>query len=109
MDLRALVVLGFACVAQPAFAQTAATNTPTPTSTATTADSLLAAGYVVRTVTTLSDAAIKEVFTTGGPFPSQVFVTLQKGTSVAVCEMATINWISLDSGNMTDASRCRMR
>ena len=72
-------------------------------------DSIPAAGYEIKAVATLSDAAIKEVFPTGGPFPSQVFVTLQKGTSVAVCEMATINWISLDSGNMTDASRCRMR
>jgi hypothetical protein len=109
MNLRALMFLGFAIVAQPVFAQTATTNAPTPTTASATADSLLAAGYVIRTVTTLSDAAIKEVFTTGGPFPSQVFITLQKGTSVAVCEMATISWISVDSGNMTDATRCKVR
>ena len=104
MNLRALMFLGFASfMAQPAFAQTA------PASVQATTDSLLASGYEVKAVNTMSDAAIKEVFPSQTGIPSQVFITLQKGNSVAVCEMATITWISLDNGNMTDSTRCKMR
>jgi len=104
MNWRALIVLvsvGF--VTQPAFAQTA------PTTAQAAADGLLAAGYEIKAVSTLSDAAIKEIYPTGGPYPSQVFITLQKGTSVAVCEMSTISWISLEDALMKDTTRCTMR
>ncbi len=104
MNLRALMVLGLAgFVAQPAFAQTASTTA------AASFDSLLAAGYEVKAVNVMSDAATKEVFTTGGPYPSQIFITLQKGTSVAVCEMATQSWIAVQDALMTDAARCNKR
>lgn len=110
MNLRALVFLGFAgFIAQPALAQTAPTSTA-PTSTSTTFDSLQAAGYEIKAVTVLSDAATKEIFTSQTGLSSQIFVTLQKGTtSTAVCEFATVSWINLDSGNMTDTTRCKMR
>jgi hypothetical protein len=101
MNLRVLIVLGFAAfVAQPALAQTV------PTTTQASFDSILAAGYEIKAVTIMSDAAVKEVYTTGGPYPSQVFITLQKGTSVAVCEMGTANWVNVQAPSMTDATRC---
>ncbi len=104
MNLRSLIFLGsVGFVVQPAFAQTA------PTNVQVSIDSLLAAGYEVKAVNTMSDAATKEVYTTGGPYPSQIFITLQKGTSVAVCEHATMNWISLADAFMTDATRCQKR
>jgi hypothetical protein len=105
MNLRALAFLGFAAfIAQPALAQTAPATTPT------TFDSLQAAGYEIKAVTVMSDAATKEVFTGQTGLPSQIFITLQKGTtSAAVCEFATISWLNLDSGNMTDTTRCKMR
>lgn len=104
MKLRTLIFVGVAgFMAQPAWAQTA------PTNVQATADSLLAAGYEIKAVTVLSDAAVKEVFPGQGPFASQVFVTFQKGTSVAVCENATANWISVADVAMTDATRCWKR
>jgi hypothetical protein len=107
MNLRALMFLGFAgFIAQPALAQTTPSTAPALTTTQVSVDSLLASGYEVKAVSVLSDAAIKEVFPT--VVPSQVFVTLQKGTSVAVCVMSTGSWIIRDA-IMTDATRCYMR
>ncbi len=104
MNLRTLIVLGFAAfVAQPALAQTA------PATTQTSMDSLLAAGYEIKVVNVLSDAAVKEVYPTGGPYPSQVFITLQKGTSGAVCQMSTVSWVNMQDQMMTDATRCAKR
>src|ERR1700691_3068394 len=109
MNFRALAFLGFAAfVAQPALAQTASTNAASPTSVQMPIDSLLAIGYEVKAVTVMSDAATKEVFT-GQTLSSQVFVTLQKGTSVAVCEVATVTLINLPDAGMKDASRCSTR
>ena len=110
MNMRALMFLGFVgFIAQPALAQTAASTATAPTTTQVSVDSLQAAGYEIKVVNVMSDAAVKEVFPTGGPYPSQVFITLQKGTSVAVCEMPTANWVLLDNGMMTDATRCNKR
>lgn len=93
MNLRALAFFGFAAfVAQPALAQTA------PATTQATLDSVLAAGYEIKAVTVLSDAATKEVFAGQTGVTSQIFITLQKGTSVAVCETATLNWLALLAG-----------
>jgi hypothetical protein len=104
MNLRALTFLGFAgFIAHPALAQTA------PTTVQVSVDSLLAAGYEVKAVTVLSDAAIKEVFPTGGPYPSQVLITLQRGNSIAVCEDATTNRLSLADARMRDATHCFKR
>ena len=102
MNLRALMFLGFAgFIAQPAFAQTA------PATALVSFDSILASGYEVKAVTVMSDAATKEVFSSQ-TLSSQVFITLQKGTSIAVCEVATVTLINLDAG-MTDATRCAKR
>ena len=111
MNLRALMFLGFAgFVAQPAFAQTAPTTTQTsPATTQTSIDSILGAGYEIKAVTVLSDATTKEVYTGQAGLPSQVFITLQKGTSVAVCEGASSSWIWLSDAQMTDATRCFKR
>jgi|ERR1700691_1047551 hypothetical protein len=109
MNFRALAFLGFAAfVAQPALAQTASTNAASPTSVQMPIDSLLAIGYEVKAVTVMSDAATKEVFA-GQTLSSQVFVTLQKGSSVAVCELATATWISLADSSMKDTTRCWKR
>ena len=72
-------------------------------------DSLLASGYEVKAVSVMSDAATKEVYAGQTGLLSQVFITLQRGSSVAVCETATSLWISLNNGNMTDATRCNVR
>ena len=108
MNLRALMFLGFVgFIAQPALAQTAPATATGPTTASATMDSLLASGYEVKAVNPLSDAAIKEVFTS--QVPSQVLITLQKGTSVAVCEMATVSWLNVQDQEMTDAARCNKR
>ncbi len=105
MNLRAsmvLVLVGF--VAQPAFAQ------PAPTTVRATIDRLLDAGYEIKAVNITSDAATKEVFPSQATIPSQSFVTLQKGTPVAVCEVNTVDRLSLkDAIVSTDATRCRKR
>jgi hypothetical protein len=107
MNFRVLMFLGFAgfagFMAQPALAQTA------PATTQVSFDSILAAGYEIKAVTVMSDAATKEVFPSQTGLASQIFITLQKGTSVAVCENATSTWISLSSAQMTDATRCFKR
>jgi hypothetical protein len=103
MNLRTLAFLGFAVfIVQPALAQTAPATAPA------TFDSLLASGYEVKAVSVMSDAAIKEVFA-GQTLNSQVFITLQKGNSIAVCEVSTSSWINLSDATMTDATRCSKR
>jgi hypothetical protein len=108
MNLRATILLGFAgFIAQPAFAQTAApTASPAPTSMQATFDSLLASGYEIKAVAVMSDATTKEVYPSQTNLPSQVFVTLQKGTSLAVCELASVDLLSMTGSVMADATRC---
>jgi hypothetical protein len=105
MNARALMIcLGLAgFIAQPALAQ------PAPTSVQATFDSLLAAGYEIKAITVMSDATAKEVFPGETITTSQMFITLQKGTSVAVCKNATVTWLTLADINMTDATRCYKR
>jgi hypothetical protein len=86
----------------------AQTTPPAPTAPATTQaaiNDILASGYEVKAVTILSDAATKEVYNQAS-VPSQSFVTLQKGTSIAVCELNTFDWLSMTSTIMADATRC---
>jgi hypothetical protein len=102
--MKALICLGLASfIVQPALAQ------PAPTSVQATFDSLLAAGYEIKAVTVMSDATAKEVFPGETITTSQIFITLQKGTSVAVCKNATAAWLSLADANMTDPTRCAKR
>jgi hypothetical protein len=111
MNLRALMFLGVAgCIAQPALAQTPPATTPAaPASTTTSIDSVLASGYEVKSVIELSDAALKSMSSPGQTIYPSVVITLQKGTSVAVCELSTANWINLVQGSMTNASLCLIR
>jgi len=104
MNVRALICLAVGSfIAQPALAQ------PAPTSAQATFDSLLAAGYEIKAVTVMSDATAKEVFPGETITTSQMFVTLQKGTSVAVCKNATVTWLTLADVNLTDPTRCYKR
>jgi hypothetical protein len=95
--------------AQPALAQSPTTGASGPATTAAAMDAVLAAGYQVKAITVLSDAATKEIFTNQQNLPSQILVTLQKGGLVAVCEMATTSWVNLTPSVMTDATRCSLR
>jgi hypothetical protein len=36
-------------------------------------------------------------------------ITLQKGTSIAVCAVGTVNWINLADGTMTNQALCHTR
>jgi hypothetical protein len=109
MNFRALVFLGFAgLLVQPASAQTAPSATPASANVRATIDSLLASGYEIKAVTVMSDAAIKEMFG-GQSLTSHVFITLQKGGSIAVCENSTLSWIQLTDSQMMDVTRCWKR
>ena len=77
---------------------------PTPSSL----DSLLANGYEVKVVSPLSAAATKEIWT-GQDLAPQVIVTLQKGSSVAVCNLALSNWMYLTPATFASTDRCAMR
>jgi hypothetical protein len=104
MNVRVLICIALAgFIAQPALAQ------PALTSAQATFDSLLAAGYEIKAVTVMSDATAKEVFPGETITTSQMFVTLQKGTSVAVCKNATVTWLTLADVNLTDPTRCYKR
>ena len=71
-------------------------------------DSLLAAGYEIKSVNDLSDSATSQLYS-GQNLPPQTIVTLQKGSSIAVCNMATANWINLNDASFTSAERCSTR
>jgi hypothetical protein len=113
MNLRALMGLGLTGlglmgVGLAALSPPPASAQPAPATTQATFDGVLAAGYEIKAVTVLSDTASKEVFGQAVT-ASQIFITLQKGTSVAVCENATSTWLSLADAQMTDATRCYKR
>jgi hypothetical protein len=76
--------------------------------TSTSLYSLLAAGYEVKNATPVSAAATKEIWT-GQYLPPQIIVTLQKANSIAVCNLATINWMSLTATTFASTDRCVMR
>lgn len=59
----------------------------------TSLNQLLAAGYQVRAVNVLSDPVRQEIYKSTTVAP-QVMVTLQKGSSVAVCVAAAVNWMN---------------
>jgi hypothetical protein len=106
MKFAAVFSLGLAgLVAQPALAQG---QTGAPKTTQASIESLLAAGYEIKAITALSDAAIKEIWP-GQSLQSQLVVTLQKANSVAVCAIATGNWVSLADATMATANLCSTR
>jgi hypothetical protein len=106
--MKALICFGLA-LGLAGFMMQAALAQPAPTSAQATFDSLLAAGYEIKAVTVMSDATAKEVFPGETITTSQMFVTLQKGTSVAVCKNATVTWLTLADVNLTDPTRCYKR
>jgi hypothetical protein len=102
MNLRALMFLGFAgFLAQPALAQQASAADTTHASIT----SLIGSGYEVKAVTMLSESAEKLLYPGTAP-TGQVVVSLQKGSSLAVCGLAAANWLTLLNASLTDASRC---
>jgi hypothetical protein len=110
VKLGSLIFLGaVSFIAQPALAQSpqGAPTSASKTSTVSV-DNLLAAGFEVKAVTVLTDAMTKELYP-GQTLQTQVVITLQKGSSVAVCTLATANWTSLPDSTMTNTSLCSKR
>lgn len=110
MKVGALIFLGFAgFITQPALAQTPATTPAAPATTLTSLDGLLASGYEVKAVIELSETAVKALVPAGQTVASQVIVTLQKGSSVATCEVYTANWIQLPDATVSSPTLCSKR
>lgn len=86
----------------------AAPSVPGPTTVDATIDDLLASGYQIKSVDLLPGPELKQLFPNQN-LPSQVFITLQRGNSAAVCELGTEAWLVLDASSMTDATRCHKR
>jgi hypothetical protein len=76
-----------ALVLRPALAQVSAGPSPK-----VSIDSLVAAGYEVRSVTELSVATQQQLRLKGPPVP-ELMITLQQGGALAVCVVATKDWI----------------
>ena len=76
--------------------------------TSTSLDSLLAAGYEIKTTNPVSAAATKEIWSEQNLAP-QTIVTLQKANSIAVCNLATTNWMNLNPATFASNDRCVMR
>jgi hypothetical protein len=90
-------------LSQPALAQT-------PASTTATFDSLLQSGYEIKAVSFIPVAQANEIFGANAPkTASTTLVTLQKGTSVAVCTVDSGNWTLLADATMTSANACEKR
>ena len=104
-----------ALLAGPAWAQAPNPATPAPGSpqpaplasapVTTAMSALLAEGYDIRAVTVLSDQVRREIYKAPDVAP-QVMVTLQKGTSVAVCVAAVVNWMNQAQATRDNAALC---
>ena len=100
--LTALAVIAIAsgpALAQPAPAPAAASNTAS-------AASLFAAGYEVKVINDVSSDEQKAIWP-NDPVNPYIMVTLQKGTSVAVCAMSMANWVSLNEATLASATLCK--
>jgi hypothetical protein len=108
MFLRILVLALCAGIAQGASAQTAApqaTDTPAPMVSLL---SLLQAGYDIKAVTAITE--FTEMATWPGSTPtSPLIITLQKASSIAVCNVATQTWVALYSSALSDTANCYKR
>ena len=108
MNIGALVFLVVAAfVTAPASAQSTGSATG-PKTTSVSIDSILADGFEIKTISILSDTAIKEVFPKEN-LQSQLVLTLQKGSTLATCTVATVNWVNLTQATMTNPSICSKR
>jgi hypothetical protein len=104
VKVKTLICIGVIGFAAPA----ALAQAPPATTSTVSADSLLAAGYEVKAIHALSDASVKEIWP-GQTLPTQIMITLQKGNSVAVCEMATVSWANLINAPMSNNTLCSKR
>jgi hypothetical protein len=98
MKTGALILFGIAgLVAQPALADGTASIS-----------SLLTGGYEIKSIIDLSNDEQKAIYP-GQTTSPYLMLTLQKGTSVAVCALATANWINLADSTMTNEALCHTR
>jgi hypothetical protein len=102
---KMLIAFGVACCisAHPALAQTKPITTAAPSM-----DSLLQAGYEIKSVNFIPLAQSKEIFG-ANVASSNTLITLQKGTSVAVCLLNSEGWAILGDSSMTNAVACKQR
>ena len=102
---KMLIAFGVACCisAHPALAQTKPTTTAAPSM-----DSLLQAGYEIKSVNFIPLAQAKEILG-ANVVNSNTLITLQKGTSVAVCALDSLGWAELADSNLTSALVCKQR
>jgi hypothetical protein len=87
-------LFGVFAVVRPAFAASAAASF----------DSLLAGGYEVKATLIVTEDTAKVLWP--DKQPPQLVVTLQKGTTIAVCEIAVANWLSIADASMANANNC---
>jgi hypothetical protein len=93
------------CIVQSASAQT----TPTSTTSLSSMDSLLQAGYEIKAIDYIPVAQTKEIFGANVADTTITLVTLQKGASVAVCTIDSAGWATLADASMTDPNACNKR
>jgi hypothetical protein len=94
-------------------AETASAQTPPPSAAAATSPtvsmaSLLADGFEIKAVNDISNDEQKTIWPTSPVLP-YLMITLEKGTSIAVCSMAVVNWFSLPESSVTDKTLCHKR
>jgi hypothetical protein len=87
-------LLGVFAVVRPAFAASATASF----------DSLLAGGYEVKATVIVSEDTAKAIWP--DKQAPQLIVTLQKGTTIAVCEIAVSNWLSIVDTSMANVNNC---
>jgi hypothetical protein len=73
-------------------------------SAASSFDNLLAGGYEVKATVIVPEDTAKAVWP-DKTLP-QLLVTLQKGTTIAVCVIAVSNWLSISDASMANANNC---
>ena len=104
MKVSAWTAIGaIALSATPALADTAPAGAAKTTSTSF--DRLLADGYEIKAVTVFADTLLKEAYTNPNA-PTQIVVTLQKGTSLATCGVSGSSWVNLTDATLASEGLC---
>jgi hypothetical protein len=101
-------LLAILFLAQTASAQTPPAAAAAATSPTVSVASLLADGFEVKALNDISNDEQKAIWPTSPVLP-YLMITLQKGSSIAVCSMAVVNWISLPESSVTDKTLCHKR
>jgi hypothetical protein len=97
MKVGALILFGVAgLLAEPALADGVSIS------------SLLTGGYEIKTIIDVSNDEQKVIWPTI-PVSPTLMLTFQKGNSVAVCNIAMANWLTLADGSMTNQTLCNKR